>query len=106
METFHKWKNEVIEGFNDKNWLGVNISKVGRCSSKMYVYSRCLIRAIGILNQTFHNASKGINIMSTTMGGMGKDLQNLEKGMEYYGSGLHQVEKRVEFSNIYGLSLT
>ena len=30
--AFSKWKNEVIEGFNDNNCLGVNISKVGRGS--------------------------------------------------------------------------
>ena len=51
----------------------------------MYVYSRCLVRVIyeqgeviGRLNQKFHNDSKGTTITSTTMGGMGQDLHNLE----------------------------
>ena len=44
IKNLHKWKNEVIEGFEDKSWLGVNISKFGRGSSKMYVDSRCLVR--------------------------------------------------------------
>ena len=34
METFRKWKNELIEGFKDRNWLGVNFSKVSHGSSK------------------------------------------------------------------------
>ena len=58
------------------------------------------------MNQNVHNASKGLNIMYTKMGGMGKYLHNLEKEMEYYGSKLHQVGKRVEVSNIYELPLT
>ena len=40
------------------------------------------------------------------MGRMGQDLHILEKEMEYYASKLHQVDKRVEVSNIYDLSLT
>ena len=27
-ETFEKWKKEVIDVFNDKNWSGVNIEKL------------------------------------------------------------------------------
>ena len=27
-ETFEKWKKEAIDGFNDKNWLGVNIENL------------------------------------------------------------------------------
>ena len=93
--------------------MGVKISKVGRGFSKMYVDSRCLItviykqgEVIGRLNQTFQNASKGINIMCITMGDMGQYLRNLEIYMEYYASKLHQVEKQVEVSNLYDLSLT
>ena len=25
METFHKWQYEVIVGFNERNWLGVDV---------------------------------------------------------------------------------
>ena len=56
-------------------------------------------------NQTVQNFSNGINIITTTMGGLGKDLHNLEKDMEYYASKLNQVYRRVEVSNIYDLSL-
>ena len=44
--------------------------------------------------------------MFTTMGIMGKDLQKLEKYMEYHASKLHQVDKWVEVSNMYEFSLT
>ena len=44
--------------------------------------------------------------MSTTMGGMGQDLHNMEKEMEYYAGKLRQVEKQVEVSTMYDLSLT
>ena len=77
---FSNGKNEVIWGFNENNWLGVEISKVGRSSSKRYVGSCFLVRviyeqvkSIGILNQTIHNSSKGINIMSNKMGGIGQE---------------------------------
>ena len=108
METFHKWQDEVIAGFNEKKWLAVDVSKVGQGYAKSYVDSRCIIRiiadqveAIGRLHKTIQNATKGINIMSTAMGGMGKDLHNMRKYMEYYAAELHQVDKRVEVSNIY-----
>ena len=59
METFHKWKNGFIGGFNDKNRFGVDISKVGHDSSKGCIDSCFLVRiifdqgeAIGILHQT------------------------------------------------------
>ena len=58
------------------------------------------------LNQTVHNYSKGINIIYTTMASMVQELHNLEKEMEYSAGKLHQVDKRVEVNNIYGLSLT
>ena len=32
-QTFEKWKKGVIGGFNQNNWLGVNIDKVGSGSS-------------------------------------------------------------------------
>ena len=74
-ETFCKWQNEVIGGFNNKNWLGFDISKVGHGYSKKYVGSRFLIsvineqgEVIGILNQTIQNASKGITTMSPIVG--------------------------------------
>ena len=41
--------------------------------------------------------------MSTTMGGMGQDLHNMGNEMEYYAAKLHQVENRVEVSNIFSL---
>ena len=86
MVTFRKCQNKIIEGFNDKNWLGVNILKFDRSYLNRYVDSRCLIRliyekgeAIGRLKRTVHNASKVIHIMSTTIFGMVQDLHNLEK---------------------------
>ena len=45
-------------------------------------------------------------IMSTTMGDMRQELRNIEKEIEYYASKIHQVNKQVEVSNIYFLSLT
>ena len=58
MDTFRKCKNEVIGGFNDNIWFGVDISKVGHGSSRRYVDSCCLARVtetksevIGILHQ-------------------------------------------------------
>ena len=86
MENFRNWQNEVIEGLNDKNLLGVNILKVGRGSSKRYVDSHFLIRvidkqgeAVRRLNQKIQNYSKGINIMHTTRGYIEKELHNFEK---------------------------
>ena len=43
--------------------------------------------------------------MSTTMVGMGKDLHNTEKEMEYYASKLHQVEKHIEVSNMFSFGI-
>ena len=37
------------------------------------------------------------------MGGMGQDLQKIEKEMEYYAAKLHQVDRRVELSNMFFL---
>ena len=86
MDTFRKYQNEVIGVFNKYNWLAVDVSKVGHNSSKRYVDSCYLImvidkqsESIGIMNQTILNASKGINIMPTTMGGMVQDLHNIYK---------------------------
>ena len=64
-----------------KKWLAVDIAKVGQGSAKRYVYSCSVVRvideqgeAIGILHETIQNATKDMNIMSTTMGGMAQDL--------------------------------
>ena len=110
MDTFRKWQNEVIGGFNENHWLEVDVSKVGHSSSKRYVDSFCLVRviekqgeAIGRLHQTIQNDTKGINTMSATMGGMGQDLHNMEKYMEYYASRIHQVDKSIEASNMFFL---
>ena len=51
------------------------------------------------MHQTIQNATKGINSTSTTMSGMGQDLHNMEKYMEYYAAKLHQMGKLVEVSN-------
>ena len=113
MDTFRKWQNEVIGGFNENHWLEVDVSKVGHSSSKRYVDSFCLVRviekqgeAIGRLHQTIQNATKGINSTSTTMSGMGQDLHNMEKYMEYYSSRIHQMNNWVEGSKVSDLSLT
>ena len=39
-QTFQKWQDEVIAGFNEKNWLDVAIKKVGQGSAKRNVDSR------------------------------------------------------------------
>ena len=88
----------------------VDVSKVGQGSGKRYVNSRCGVRiidekgeAIMRLHQIIQNSTKGINIVSTTMGGMVQDLHNTGKEMEYYAAKLHQVDKRVEVSNMFSL---
>ena len=88
--TFRKGQDEVIAGFNKNNWLAIEISKFGQGSAKMCIDSCCVFRligeqceAIGRLHQTIHNYTKVINIMSNTMDGMGKDLHNMRKEMEY-----------------------
>ena len=110
LSTFHKWQDEVIAGFKEKNWLAVDIAKVGQGSAKRYVDSCSVVRviynqseAIGRLHKTTQNSTKYITIMSTTMGGMGQDLHNTGKEMEYYTAKLHQVEKRVEVSCMFFL---
>ena len=45
-ETFEKWNKEVIDGFNGKYWLGVNIYKAGSGYSKRYVDICCVISLI------------------------------------------------------------
>ena len=86
IETFRKWQDEVMAGFNQKNWLAVDASKVGQGSAKRYVDSRCVGRVIdekgeviGRFHQTIQNITKHINSMTTTMGGMGQDLHNMGK---------------------------
>ena len=106
-QTFQKWQDEVIAGFNAKNWLGITIKKVGQCSSKRYVDSRSIVKVINEqgdvirrLHKTIVNYSKDINIMSTTMGGMAQDLQSYGIEMNYYATKLQQVDKGVEVSFI------
>ena len=55
------------------------------------------------MHEKIQNATKHINIMSTIMGGMGQDLHNMGKEMEYYAAKYHQVEKRVEVSILFSL---
>ena len=107
IQTFHRWKDEAISGFIEKNWLGVAINKVGQGSAKRYVDSHSVVKvideqgeAIGILHETIVNFSKDTSIMSTTMGRMAQDLQSYGKEIEYHAAKLHQVEKRVEVSFI------
>ena len=90
--------------------MDVDIAKVGQGSSKSYVDSRSVVRvideqgeAIGRLHETIQNATKHMNIMSSTMGGMEKDFDNMVKEMEYYATKLHQVGKSVEVRHIFFL---
>ena len=90
--------------------LAVDIAKVGQGSAKRYVDSLSIVRvidkqgeAIGRLHETIQNATKHINIMSTTIGGMVQDLDNKGKEMEYYAAKLHQVDKRIEVSHMFFL---
>ena len=106
-QTFQKWQDEVIVGFNENNWLDITIKKVGQGSSKRYVDSCSIVKVINEqgdvisrLHKTIVNSSKDISIMSTTMGGMAQDLQSYEIEMKYYATKIHQVEKRVELSFI------
>ena len=93
IQTFQKWQDVVIAGFNENNWLDVAIKKVGLGYAKRYVNSRSVVKvideqgeAIGRLHETIMNSSKDISIMSTTMGGMAQDLQSYGKEMEYYAT--------------------
>ena len=86
METFRKWQDEVIGGYNEKYWLTVDVSNFGQGSSKRYVDSRCVVRvideqgeAIGRLHQKIKNVNKHIKIMSTRMGGMRQELYIMGK---------------------------
>ena len=83
IQIFHKWKDEVIAGFNEKILLDVAIKTVGQGSAKRYVDSCSVVRiiveqveAIGRLYETIVNATKDISIMSTTMCGMVQDLHS------------------------------
>ena len=106
-QTFQKWQDEVIAGFNEKNWLDITIKKVGQGSSKRYVDSRSIVKVIDEqgdmirrLHETIVNSSKDINIMSNTIGGMAQDLQSYGIEMKYYATEHYQVDKRVEVSLI------
>ena len=84
MKTFRKCKDEVIGGFNKNNRLVVEMFEVGHGYAKRYVVSLYLVikgEAIERLHQKIHNVTKGINIISATMGGMGQDLLNMGKDM-------------------------
>ena len=79
--------------------MAVDISKFSQGSAKRYVDSRSVVsvideqgEAIGRLHEIIQNANKHINIMSTTMVGMGQDLHNMGKEMEYYAAKLRQVD--------------
>ena len=83
------------------------VKKVGQGSAKRYAHSCSVVKvideqgeAIGRFHKTIVNSSKYISNMSTTMGGMAQDLQSYVTEMNYYATGLHQVDKRVEESFI------
>ena len=87
--------------------MDITIKKVGQGSFKRYVGSRSIFKVIDKqgdvvrrLHETIVNSSKDINIMSTTIGGMARDLQSYGIEMNYYATKLHQVDKRVELSFI------
>ena len=89
METYHKWQDKVITGFNKNFWLAVDIANFGQGYAKRYVDSCCIVRvidkqgeAIGRLQQNIQNNTKHINIVYTKMGGMEQDLHNIGKDME------------------------
>ena len=44
MSTFSKFQKEVIDIFNENNWLGADISKVVCGYSKMFIDSCCLVQ--------------------------------------------------------------
>ena len=52
IQTFHKWQDEVISGFNENNWLAVDIAKVGQGYAKSYVCSRSVVRVIDEQGET------------------------------------------------------
>ena len=90
--------------------MAVDNAKVGQGSAKRYIDSFLVVRvideqgeAIGRLHKKIQNATKDINIMSTTMSGMAQELQSYGKEMEYYAARLHQVDKSVEVSHMFFL---
>ena len=63
METFRKLQDEVIGGYNEKNWFAVDVSKNCPRFCKSCIDSCCVVRliddlggAIGRLHQTIQNA--------------------------------------------------
>ena len=60
-QTFNKRKKELIDGFNAKKWLGVNIDKIVSGSYKKYVDSRCVVIFI-VKNYVHKNTSKQVSI--------------------------------------------
>ena len=63
-QTFQKWQDEVIAGFNEKNWLDITNKKVGQGSSKRYVDSRSVVKAIdeqgGVIRRLHETIAKSI----------------------------------------------
>ena len=51
------------------------------------------VKAIGRFHKTIQNATKHINIMSTTMVGMSQELYSMGTEMEYNAAKIHHVEK-------------
>ena len=95
-----------------KNWLGVNIEKIGSGYAKRQVDSRYVVSvideqgyAIGRIGNTIQSDSKEIKLMSTTMGAMGKNQYNMEKEIEFYANKLYCVDQRIEVSSFYNLLL-
>ena len=85
METFCKWQDEVIVGFNEKLAVGWRFKSFTRFWKK-FVNICFIVRliddqgeVIGRLHQTIQNSTKGINITSTIMSDMEQDLQNIGK---------------------------
>ena len=54
----------MIDGFNDKNWLGVNIEKIGSRSAKSYVDSRCVV---SVIDEQGYDIGKTGNIMQSAL---------------------------------------
>ena len=62
------------------------------------------LRCFGISHQKIQNDTKGINIISAVLDGMGQYLHNMGDDMKYYADTLHQVDKHVKVSNMCFLS--
>ena len=92
--------------------VGSQYWKIGSGSAKRYVESRCVVSEIdeqgddiGKIGNTLQSASKWIKVMSTTMVGMGKNLHNIYKEIEFYANKLHRADQQIEVSSFYILLL-